>query len=83
MGSGVASFECKLDMGMFVACTSPQNYMGLSVGSHTFMVRAIDNVGNPDATSGEFHVDDQCAFLRASHGNGNGWNHGTNGLSDS
>jgi LPXTG-site transpeptidase (sortase) family protein len=53
-GSGVASFECQLDGGGFSACTSPQNYAGLTNGSHTFDVRAIDNVGNIDPTPASF-----------------------------
>ncbi len=52
-GTGVASFECALDGG-FSACTSPQDFSSLSNGSHTFRVRAIDNVGNTDATPASF-----------------------------
>ncbi|MBN8654532.1 MAG: sortase [Anaerolineae bacterium] len=53
-GSGVASFQCQLDGGGFSACTSPQNYVGLSDGSHTFQVRAIDNAGNVDSTPASY-----------------------------
>ena len=47
-GSPIASFECQLDAGPWVACTSPWSYTGLPNGSHTFRVRAIDAAGNVD-----------------------------------
>lgn len=49
-GSGVASFECRMDGGGFLSCTSGSTFGPLSDGSHTFEVRAIDNVGNIDTT---------------------------------
>jgi hypothetical protein len=45
-----ASFECKLDSGLFAACGSPKSYSGLGAGAHTFSVRAVDSVGNQDAS---------------------------------
>ena len=49
-GSGVASFECRLDAGSWASCTSPKSYTGLIDGPHTFEVRATDVVGNTDPT---------------------------------
>ncbi len=52
--SGVASFECKLDTGIFAACATPKNYVALSEGSHTFQVKAIDASGNVDPTPASY-----------------------------
>jgi len=46
-GSG---FECSLDDAAFAACTSPQEFEGLSDGNHQFRVRSIDPAGNVDPT---------------------------------
>jgi large repetitive protein len=40
------SFQCKLDAAPYAACTSPTTYSGLTLGSHTFSVRAKDAAGN-------------------------------------
>ncbi len=43
-----SSFACRLDGGSWSSCTSPKSYAGLATGSHRFMVRAGDPVGNVD-----------------------------------
>ena len=45
-----ATFQCSLDGAAFVACSSPFTASGLSDGSHTLLVRAVDAVGNVDPT---------------------------------
>ena len=46
-----ARFECSLDAGPFQTCTSPGEYTGLTAGTHTVRVRAIDAVGNVGAAA--------------------------------
>lgn len=50
-GGHVASFECSLDGGPYSACVSPKSFTGVAAGSHTFTVRALDNLGNPGAAT--------------------------------
>ncbi len=45
-----ASFECSLDAAAYTSCSTPQSYSGLTTGSHTFLVRALDPAGNVDPT---------------------------------
>jgi hypothetical protein len=46
----VAFFECQVDGAGFVPCGPPQNYTGITDGSHTFEVRSTDFNGNVDPT---------------------------------
>lgn len=46
-----ATFECKVDSGVYSACTTPYTVpVTLKDGTHTFYVRAKDVAGNYDAT---------------------------------
>jgi hypothetical protein len=49
-----STFECNLDGGGFVLCTSSQTYTGLPAGSHIFEVRATDAAGNSDGTPASY-----------------------------
>jgi hypothetical protein len=48
-----STFACSLDGGAYEACSSPRSYTGLSVGPHTFRVRATDPAGNTDGSPAE------------------------------
>jgi hypothetical protein len=48
------SYQCQLDGAGFGACTSPQNYTGLSEGNHNFQVQAVDLAGNIDPTPASY-----------------------------
>ena len=45
-----ATFECRVDTDDFSSCSSPETVAALTDGSHTFEVRATDQVGNTDPT---------------------------------
>ncbi len=49
-----ATFECQIDGGGFLPCTTPRYYTGLSEGPHTFQVRAINSFGSPDPTPASY-----------------------------
>jgi Ca2+-binding RTX toxin-like protein len=61
-----ATFECKLDSGSYAPCSSPRTTALLADGSHTFSVRAIDEVGNIDPTPASRSFTVRTAEVRVS-----------------
>ena len=49
LGPSQLTFECKLNEGAWRACASPHEF-SVGDGRHTFSVRAIDDMGNLDAS---------------------------------
>jgi hypothetical protein len=48
------SFECSLNGSAWQTCASPAQLTGLEDGFHTFRVRSIDTLGNPDDLPAQF-----------------------------
>ena len=53
--NGVTGFECSVNAAAFAACSSPKTLRGLSPGSHSFRVRAVDSRGFRDASPAVFN----------------------------
>jgi uncharacterized repeat protein (TIGR01451 family) len=53
-GSGVASYQWRIDNDEWATCTISYTTVNLDDGSYTFEVRAIDNAGNTDATPASY-----------------------------
>ena len=47
---GDVTYECQLDNGPWIACTSPWHLQDLTEGTHDVAVRATDVAGNTDPT---------------------------------
>ncbi len=49
-----STFECRRDELSWESCTSPETYADLTVGTHTFEVRATDLAGNQDESADSY-----------------------------
>lgn len=49
-----ATFRCSLDDAPFTPCVSPLHLTNLTIESHEFRVRAVDQVGNGDSTPARY-----------------------------
>jgi hypothetical protein len=52
--NGITGFECSVDAAAFASCSSPRILNGISRGSHSFRVRAVDSRGFRDQSPGAF-----------------------------
>jgi hypothetical protein len=52
--NGIAGFECSVDGAAFASCSSPRILWGISRGSHSFRVRAVDSRGFRDQSPAAF-----------------------------
>ena len=58
------TFQCQLDGGIFTSCSGGASYNNLSLGSHTFAVRAVDGSGNADPTPANYTWTIMTCFAR-------------------
>ncbi len=56
-----SSYECKLDSGLYQACSSPLTLSGLTDGEHSFSVRGLDSLGNASSAASRTWVVDSTA----------------------
>jgi hypothetical protein len=67
-----ARYQCSLDGGAYVSCSSPSTYGGLGHGSHAFSVQALDSLGNAGpAANRTWFVDLQGPVLKIESGPSN------------
>jgi hypothetical protein len=62
-GESGSRFECSIDGGPFVPCSSPYTTPELTAGRHTLAVRAIDAAGNADPTPSVFQFEVQAVTV--------------------
>lgn len=55
--SGIRGTQCSINGAAFTDCVSPKTYSGLTEGSHTFEVKAIDYAGNEATSTYTWFVD--------------------------
>jgi hypothetical protein len=60
-GATISSYECKLDSASYTSCSSPLSFSALSVGSHTYSIRAVDSAGNTGTAATRSWTIDQTA----------------------
>ena len=72
-------FQCRLDGGAWATCRSPHWIGGLSDATHTLDVRAVDAIGNADATPGSasWRVDTTAPTGQLTSSPSLGWRLGT------